>query len=67
MKVSKPPLSEVALTNMTVIANIKEAIIIRNEDVVRVTAISIWMTFLNYEKIRKYVNPQKKTIIRVKT
>lgn len=41
MNLSNPLLSEVALTNITVIANIKEAIINRKEEVVRVTAISM--------------------------
>lgn len=45
MNISNPLLSVVALTNMTVMANTKEAIMNKNEEVVRVTAMSMCITF----------------------
>ena len=67
IKVLNPSLSDVVLTNITVIANIKDPIINKKELVVKVTAINIWMTFLNFSKIQKYVNPLKNTTPKVMT
>ena len=53
MNISNPLLSVVALTNITVIAKTKEAIINKNEEVVNVTAINICITLRKGEKILK--------------